>query len=462
LRPGDPDPLEILEGYASGRLRVPWDPLERGRLEARLGLLRGHLARLAGLPRGSQLRVERAGVYAVALTRGAAGCLQRLLQGLREAGWRGAPAAAGCPGGLQGLVAGVDWDTGRLFLHPLPPAQAAVLAASEALSEALVRAAMGFHLHRWEPGAGEPVEGLRVRLQGDAAVEYAALLPGRREALEAAEALEAFQRGLQAGVEAAMEAAETVAEALEAAGSLNPRRLLEALEEWLASPQAPPEELEARVAVQPPQPPAPARVRVSLALPHGGEKGGCRLQGWRRLRGDPRCALEALKAAGLGGLAVPARPGGAPAAVELGGDALAALAAAYAAAAARLPAPRLEPRRLAVEVGGHVLVAEEAVAVYSPGAALLHSAGRAARLLAEAFEALAGGPGRGEPLPAEAAGPLLEMLSLDAASHVVVLVRPQRIVVEHGEHGRARLDVEAPAAIIPGGLKTVRVAVGRG
>ncbi len=532
---------DLVTGYVEGELKLPRGGDELAGLERRLGFLRGHLARLAALPR-DDVNVRVIGDYVVALaSRRLRRCIDRIIRSLlgvniitggfsatlTELGvlesavsnarygiyWE--TCRDGGEGEVLGAVLGVDWDSGLAFVHPLPEPQAAVLASAEMLDEFLVRAAMGFTFHRWEPGAGLPVDGVRVRLQGDLAVEYAALFNNAGEALEAAETYRLLDESVRLGIEEARRSFERLrmklAMRLDHVGSLGREWVEAAVEALLSGAEA----LRAfRAVVWRPFISEDSEGGRGAARPWGTRRRGlglvddvdeqyivefrvdygkafpgdksCSMMEWRGLA-SPRCALVAILAKGgvnvldprLSGFllnsSIPTLWGSRTARALITFTGLMGreeefIAAAYAAELlGRERASRvrgsMRPRRVALNIGGHRIVAEEAVVVESEAAVLARNVFRLSSLLERLLEegsvvrAIGGrwNPSR-DGLSRRAAMTVLEALSLDVPSHVIVLTRPQRLVAEHPEHGRASLYVDAPAALLPGGLKSAGVA----
>ena len=484
----DPDPLTELESiirrFVRGEISLPGSQRERGALEAKLNILPGHLDRLTAFVREGDVYVERVGDYLVVLNqRMASLCLVEVF-------WSIAPeleryvrplmaiigsqsiidAHLSCRVSVFGLVAGLDYDSGKAFIHALPAPQASILSVVDGgLSEDLVRLAMGFHLHRWEPWALQPSEGVRVRLQGDVVAEYATVFGGSRDAVEAARSYEAFQRGVAYGVYKALEAARDLASSLEAGvGEAGEGGVAGAVRAWLEENRETliPPGIIARVTrpVGRREPSwAPLRVvvdfrrgvgrlREDVALDAVRE---CRLSNWKSLRASYGCVLIALReAVGRLDLNIPVTGPGRPIILWIRG--LLNIAAGIAAEASQTLATGLQPGKIEASVGDHRIVAEEGVVVEAPEAVLLHSLARRLKAIdstdgEELAKAIQRGERRLSPSNARA---LLEALSLDVSSHVIVLTRPQRLTLEHREHGRATMEVGAPAAIILGSLKS--------
>ncbi len=80
-----------------------------------------------------------------------------------------------CDAAVRAVVFGLDEDSGMLYAHTLPEPLASGVAAAaslDGLTEGLLRSVMGFDLQPWEAAASGAIrEGVRVRVQGDLAVE---------------------------------------------------------------------------------------------------------------------------------------------------------------------------------------------------------------------------------------------------------------------------------------------------
>ncbi|MCE4610756.1 MAG: hypothetical protein F7B17_02150 [Desulfurococcales archaeon] len=490
------DPLADLENfikdYVRGKAVLPRDERERRALEAKLNLLPGHLDRLAAFVRGGDTRMEWVGDYLVIIDRKVGSlCFIEVFWSIATTFERRDrnlvlsidPSSIfkvhlSCHSSVFGLVAGLDYDSGKAFIHALPAPQASILSLVDGgLSEDLVRLAMGFHFHRWEPWAWQPSEGVRVRLQGDVVAEYAAVFGKVIDAIEAARSYKAFQSAVGDSVNKALEAVRNLIanleESVEKTGESN---IVGAVRAWLEENKGafiPPSIVArsnlvraTRFAGHRESSWAPLRVIVDFGWDAGRRRRNvpldavkrCRLSSWKLLRGSFECALIALReAVGLLDLNVPLSSPGRPIILSVQG--LLNLAAGIAAEGSHISDALLQPGKIEARVGDHVIVAEEGVVVEAPEAVLLHTLARGL----DAVEKLDGeelskvtlqGNRRLSPNSALA---LLEALALDTSSHIIVLTRPQRLTLSHREHGRATMEVEAPAAIILGSLKTADV-----
>ncbi len=486
------DPRTFLGLYLKNRINASMNINDRRVAEDVLGVLRGHLARLQFLPRDSSARLVDVGEYVVAVNETSVNrCIRRFARSMIRfilflyevhpavsaamlISSRRVPLLRGLCRDPVALVVGIDHDSDKLFIHPLPPLQSLLVSLSESLDEKILRLAMGFHLHRWEPGAGEPSDGVRVRLQGDLAVEYAASFKGPSEALEAAAHYEAMNRLAREGISEALEALREASRALapidvdllDTAGE-------RVLEEWLSSHGAP-KALKLYLASMPDRVaegwrdlqlyPVERLVDAQLETPR--DYRSCRMSRWEKLTGSPDCFYLALRSVPNLDLSLRMTlEKEQPVLLHVPDRSVKAAAAAYAAQKGSTTGTAFEirePGRVAIELGNHFIEAEEAIVVSSGLAVLAHGASRIVEALEDLTDIFLSlklneieqDITRNKSMPASIVEPLLSVFAMDWSNYVIVLPRPQRITAWHREHGEATMSIRGPATLMPGGLKS--------